>query len=193
MRAKGAGHTGPRLLPISRIMGPCNRGIHQGSIGSIPKKFDWPNRRKNGGKRGKWGGGGAMGKTGGETGGNGGKWERGGGGWGNPLHRITLPTSPTNLAHINTNIPGILVLGGLVLGKSLTCGPRLVVSLGGRDKRNFDTPNILMLQKISNCLHKVTGESSSRQQQADRKSSIQIYPFFPVFACQLLALSRFPS
>ena len=54
----------------------------QGSIGSIPKKFELPNRRENGGKRRK------MGRNGEKTGGNRGK--RGetarGVGWGGKLH-----------------------------------------------------------------------------------------------------------
>ena len=76
-------------------------GPLQGLIGSMPRKFDLLNRREN---RGKWG---KMGENGGQ------KNQR----------KNRGQTSPTNFAHVNTNLPTILggTLGHLVLGKSLTC------------------------------------------------------------------------
>ena len=71
---------------------------------------------------------------------------------------IILPTSPTNLAHINPNIPSIPggTRGRLVLGRSMTCDPRFVVTLGDSDKRILD-PKHSDAAEISHCLHKVTG------------------------------------
>ena len=107
-----------------------------------------------------------MGQGGGGDGENGGKW-------GEMFWPTSIPLSPHSWT-----------LGHLELGKSLPCYPRLVVTLGGSGKRNFDTPNILMLQKISHCLHKVTGEI--KHQATTSKQGITHSPIFPpppLFPC----------
>ena len=82
----------------------------------------------------------------------------------------------------------------LVPGKSPTGDPRLGVTLVGSDKRYLDVPNILILQKISHSLHKVTKDQGADNKKQTGKQALKfpIAPFCLVFPCLLFPFSRFP-
>ena len=137
-----------------------------GSVGFMPRKSNLPNWRENGGK---WGGGG------GEKWGKPRESGRGGG-----MGKTGGKTSSTHLAHININIPTSLggTLGCLMLGKSLTCDPRLGIRLVGSDKRDFDITNILMLQKIRHSLHQLIKHQEAGNNKQTAKQA------FPLLGCR---------